>query len=228
MIQCRLIGQNIQRSQSPDFHNTLAEQLNIELHYQLEELTTNSEEALHQHTTDLFDNEIDSANVTYPYKEQILSVADQLAPCAKRVGAANTLIKRDQQVIAYNTDYSGFIAAFNQFGQHNPGKVVVLGCGGVGKAICFSLADLGATEIAIYDRDLTKMNSLAKLLAAENIDTVCLNETKLETAVQKAEGVLNCTPIVTIKHPVAQLKPLGFRSRLGVLMPYTHHGRQSF
>ena len=54
MIQCRLIGQNIQRSQSPDFHNTLAEQLNIELHYQLEELTTNSEEALHQHTTDFF------------------------------------------------------------------------------------------------------------------------------------------------------------------------------
>ena len=39
------------------------------------------------------------------------------------------------------------------------------------------------------------MNSLAKLLAAENIDTVCLNETTLETAVQKAEGVLNCTPI---------------------------------
>jgi len=48
----------------------------------------------------------------------------------------------------------------------------VLGCGSVGKAICFSLADLGATEIAIYDWDLTKMNSLAKLLAAENIDTV--------------------------------------------------------
>ncbi|MCW1891357.1 hypothetical protein OK016_28155 [Vibrio chagasii] len=41
-------------------------------------MTTNSAEALHQHTTDLFDNEIDSANVTYPYKEQILSVADQL------------------------------------------------------------------------------------------------------------------------------------------------------
>ncbi|MFV8459914.1 hypothetical protein ACNO7T_02030 [Vibrio campbellii] len=39
------------------------------------------------------------------------------------------------------------------------------------------------------------MNSLAKLLAAENIDTVCLNKTTLETAVQKAEGVLNCTPI---------------------------------
>lgn len=195
MIQCRLIGQNIQRSQSPDFHNALAEKLNIELHYQLEELTTNSAESLHQHTTDLFDNEIDSANVTYPYKEQILSVADLLAPCAKRVGAANTLVKRNQQITAYNTDYSGFIAAFNQFGQHKPGKVVVLGCGGVGKAICFSLADLGATEIAIYDRDLTKMNSLAKLLAAENIDTVCLNETTLETAVQRAEGVLNCTPI---------------------------------
>lgn len=207
MIQCRLIGQNIQRSQSPNFHNTLAEKLNIDLHYQLEELTANSAEILHQHTTHLFKNDIDSANITYPYKEWILSVADQLAPCAKRVGAANTLIKRDQKIIAYNTDYSGFIAAFNQFGQQKPGKVVVLGCGGVGKAICFSLADLGAEEIAIYDRDLTKMDSLAKLLAADNIDTVCLNETTLETAVQNAQGILNCTPIGHYQTPGCPINP---------------------
>lgn len=195
MIQCRLIGQNIQRSQSPAFHNDLASQLNIALNYQLEEFTTDSELSLQKHASDLFKRDIDSANITYPYKETILSVADELAPCAQRVGAANTLTKRGNKIVAYNTDYSGFIAAFNQFKQPSPGHVVVLGCGGVGKAICFALADLGATELAIYDRDLTKMNSLAKLLAAENIDTVCLNETTLKNSVITAQGVLNCTPI---------------------------------
>ena len=50
------------------------------------------------------------------------------------------------------------------------------------------------------------MNSLAKLLAAENIDTVCLNETTLETAVQKAEGVLNCTPIGHYQTPCCPIE----------------------
>ncbi|HDM8207370.1 TPA: saccharopine dehydrogenase NADP-binding domain-containing protein [Vibrio campbellii] len=195
MIRCRLIGQNIQRSQSPSFHNQLARELNVDLLYQLEEFVTNSCETLQKRTQQLFDNDIDSANITYPYKEQILAVADQISPCAQRVNAANTLIKRNNKIVAFNTDYSGFIAAFQQFECQLPGHVVLIGCGGVGKALCFSLVDLGATQIALYDHDENKMKQLAESLNKEDINTVCLDAANLADYVMNADGVLNCTPV---------------------------------
>ncbi|WP_117232622.1 shikimate dehydrogenase family protein [Vibrio maerlii] len=207
MIQCRLIGQNIQRSQSPAFHNELAAKLSIELNYELDEFNTNCTKTLTQHAYQLFEDEIDSANVTYPYKEQILNVADKVDHSAERVGAANTLVKEHGKIVAYNTDYSGFITAFKQFGQSSPGNVVLLGCGGVGKAICFSLADLQATHIAIYDRDLTKMNSLATRLAEAGIDVICLKDSELEQYVNKADGVLNCTPVGHYQTPGCPINP---------------------
>ncbi|KFA97410.1 shikimate dehydrogenase family protein [Vibrio sp. ER1A] len=195
MIQCRLIGQNIQRSQSPAFHNQLARSLNIALNYELDELTTNCAHELQQHTLDLFKGNVDSANVTYPYKEQVLIAADHIAPCAQRVSAANTLVKRNDKIVAFNTDYSGFITAFKQFRSKKPGNVVLLGCGGVGKAICFSLVDLGATQIALYDKEPSKVAELEQALSNESIDTIRLDDSNLEHYIRRADGVLNCTPV---------------------------------
>jgi shikimate dehydrogenase len=207
MIQCRLIGQNIQLSQSPAFHNQLARELNIAMNYQLDELTTNCTQELQQHTLELFKSNIDSANITYPYKEQVLAAADSIAPCAKRVNAANTLVKRSDKIVAFNTDYSGFITAFKQFQSQGPGNVVLLGCGGVGKAICYSLVDLGATQIALYDKDKQKLAQLEQSLSKENIHTVRLDELNLKRYIQSADGVLNCTPVGHYSTPGCPIEP---------------------
>lgn len=207
MIQCRLLGKNIQRSQSPAFHNELANKLKVPLHYALEELTFEDSESLCQYTQQLFDSSIDAANVTYPYKEQILNVADHLDTSAARVGAANTLVKREGKIIAFNTDYSGFIAAYRQFSRRPPGNVVVVGCGGVGKAICFALAELGASQIAIYDREPKKMQALAEQLTAQTIPVQCLTSDKLKQYVLAADGVLNCTPIGHYQTPGCPIDP---------------------
>lgn len=50
------------------------------------------------------------ANVTVPHKEQALILADEVEPLAKRIGAVNTLVVReDGSILGLNTDAFGFM-----------------------------------------------------------------------------------------------------------------------
>ncbi|MEC7306995.1 shikimate dehydrogenase family protein [Vibrio crassostreae] len=201
MINCRLIGANIDKSKSPEFHNLLAEQLNIDLDYQLSPLESGDISDFRAHSSQMEESNIHATNVTYPYKEMAVQVADFLDTSAKIVEASNTLIFRPEGTFAYNTDFSGFINAYHVFRHCKPGKTVLIGCGGVGKAVASALTELEAEHIALYDRDTEKMHCLAKLLEKRNVKVTCLTETTLEQHVREADGLLNCTPIGHYKTP---------------------------
>ncbi|MBW3698526.1 shikimate dehydrogenase [Vibrio sp. T187] len=200
-MNCRLIGANIDKSKSPEFHNLLAEQLNIELSYQLSPLETGKLDDFKIHSSKMESGNIHATNVTYPYKEMAIQVADFLDASAKIVEASNTLVFRPEGTFAYNTDFSGFINAYKLFRHHKPGKTVLIGCGGVGKAIAAALTELEAEQIALYDRDTEKMCGLAKLLEKRDVKVTCLTEATLEQSVREADGLLNCTPIGHYKTP---------------------------
>lgn len=194
-MQCRLFGKNITRSKSPYFHNELAKHLNINFSYQLNSIDSGDIEEFKSQTTALFGSEIQSANVTYPFKEIAIEIANKLDKSAQRVQAANTLVKKDGEIIAYNTDYSGFIQAYKNSRIQTPGKVVLVGCGGVGKAIAMSLVDLGASELVLFDMDVQKAQTLADQLANEGLQVIVANSESLETYVKAANGLVNCTPV---------------------------------
>ncbi|MCK8075679.1 saccharopine dehydrogenase NADP-binding domain-containing protein [Vibrio sp. 1CM2L] len=201
MINCRLIGANIDKSKSPEFHNLLAEQLNIELDYQLNPLESGDILDFRAHSSQMEESNIHATNVTYPYKEMAVQVADFLDTSAKIVEASNTLVFRPEGTFAYNTDFSGFINAYHVFRHCKPGKTVLIGCGGVGKAVAAALTELETEHIALYDRDTEKMHGLAQLLEKRNVKVTCLTETTLEQHVREADGLLNCTPIGHYKTP---------------------------
>lgn len=194
-MQCRLFGKNITRSKSPYFHNELAKHLNINFSYQLNSIDSGDIEEFKSQVAAQFGSEIQSANVTYPFKEIAIEIANKLDNSAQRVQAANTLVKKDGQIIAYNTDYSGFIQAYKNSRIEVPGRVVLVGCGGVGKAVAMSLVDLGASELILFDMDNQKAQTLADQLANEGLQVTVANSELLESYVKAANGLVNCTPV---------------------------------
>lgn len=104
------------------------------------------------------------ANVTIPHKVAVMKFADQVSDRATLVGAANTLIfKDDGRIFADNTDGYGFMANLRQHAPDwNPksGPAAVLGAGGAARAIIVALADAGVTEILLANRTRAKSDAL--------------------------------------------------------------------
>jgi len=96
------------------------------------------------------------ANVTIPYKESVLSFADQISDRASLIGAANTLsFMKGGKIYADNTDGVGFMENIRQNAPHwNPqgGPAMVLGAGGAARAVVASLLENGAPEVWITNR----------------------------------------------------------------------------
>ncbi|TNC94335.1 MAG: shikimate dehydrogenase [Stygiobacter sp.] len=106
------------------------------------------------------------ANVTVPHKEQALILADEVEPLAKRIGAVNTLVVReDGAIVGLNTDAFGFMQNLLETHPAPLGYLnrpaVVLGAGGAARAVVAALADAGVPEIQLVNRSLERAEKLA-------------------------------------------------------------------
>ena len=104
------------------------------------------------------------ANITVPHKEAALEIADLVTDRATLIGAANTLIFReDGKIHADNTDGYGFIENLRQGApEWNPkvGPAVVLGAGGAARARLASLLNAGVPEILLSNRTRLRAEAL--------------------------------------------------------------------
>lgn len=138
----------------------------------------------------------DGVNVTYPYKELVLKRIPAGDPVLVALGAANTVRFSASGDLAYNSDYTGFIAAFRQrWGERQPGRVLIIGTGGVGRAIAFALAQLGAKEILLHDLDAEKSRSLKRDIAAHSDVKSTLFNLGTASNLDGIDGVVNGTPL---------------------------------
>jgi shikimate dehydrogenase len=95
-----------------------------------------------------------------------------------------------------NTDYTGFIAAFrNTHGDVRPGVVAMAGTGGVGRAIGFALAQLGATVLRLFDVDAAKAEALRTAIQQVHRDVRVEIAGSIEEAASGADGLVNSTPL---------------------------------
>jgi len=135
-------------------------------------------------------------NITYPYKERVIARVTVDEPLVARLGACNTVVFDADGPRGYNTDWSGFKAAYRHgFGDTPTGAVCMIGAGGVGKAVAFGLIDLGMTDLRLVERDLPKAEALAEALrAAAPGLTVTVTGDGAEGAAG-ASGLVNCTPV---------------------------------
>ncbi len=82
------------------------------------------------------------ANITVPHKEAAFAQADRIEGIARKVGAVNTWVYENGQIVGYNTDAPGFYESVRTWPFERP---LILGAGGTAKAIALYLAERGRT-----------------------------------------------------------------------------------
>lgn len=103
-------------------------------------------------------------NVTIPHKERVLALADVVSDRAALIGAANTILFRnDGKIHADNTDGYGFIENLRQGAPDwdpGSGAAAVIGAGGAARAIITALIDAGVPEIRVSNRTKSRAETL--------------------------------------------------------------------
>lgn len=194
-IRLGLIGDNIAKSQSPRLHRLAGQQNGRRATYDLlvpRDMGMDFDAVFaHAASTGYV-----GTNVTYPYKERVVAKVSIDDPLVRAIGAVNTVVFTDAGPKGNNTDYTGFIAAYRGLrGDKAPGTVLMIGGGGVGRAVAFGLVALGVTELRLADRDLPKAQVLADELRAAAPSLVVQVGTDATQMADGAQGLINCTPV---------------------------------
>jgi shikimate dehydrogenase len=188
-----LIGAPIAHSASPAMHEQAADALGLRCHYQLIEVAGAGREELRALLDGVRRLGFAGVNVTFPYKEAVVDLMDEMSPGAAAIGAVNAVVVRDGRLIGHNTDTTGFSrAAAKLVMESEQGIVAVIGAGGVGKAIAFALVGLGVAGIRLFDSDRAKADRLAGLLG---VDRGIVVADSVERALSGAAGLVNATPV---------------------------------
>ena len=187
-----LIGAPIAHSASPAMHERAAEGLGLRGHYQLIEVAGAGSAELATMLEGVRRLGFAGVNVTFPYKEAVVPLLDELAPGAAAMGAVNTVVVSNGRLIGHNTDTTGFARAVAPLLAPSGNAVAVIGTGGVGKAIAFALASLKVSGLRIFDSETARAEKLASLLARHGGATVAKS---VEDALDGATGLVNGTPV---------------------------------
>lgn len=199
-VRLGLIGDNIRASRAPALHRLCGRLAGLDIRYDLfipPSLGMSFDETFDKLRSD----GLAGTNITLPYKEQAIAMVQIDDPAISRIGAINTVRFGPNDPQGFNTDYSGFISAYrNAFGDMPPGRVVMIGAGGVGKAVAFGLAALQASEICIVDTDAHKAASLVRSLELPANGRMRVRVGGLDD-LGTADGVINCTPLGMVGYP---------------------------
>lgn len=194
-LRLGLIGDHIARSQSPRLHRLAGRQAGIEVRYDslIPADTGRDFDAVFAQCAQ---GGFRGVNVTYPYKERAAGLVRIPDMRVRAIGAVNTVIFGAGGAEGHNTDYTGFMAAYARIrGAAQPGPTLVIGAGGVGRAICYALVELGLRDLRLADRDPGKAEHLAGGLraAAPGLSVTCgADAGRLAVG---ARGLVNCTPV---------------------------------
>jgi shikimate dehydrogenase len=207
-VRTGLIGRQIGASRSPWLHEREAKAQGIALSYTLFDFA-----ALGKTESDLA-AELAAAeaagfagvNVTYPYKQAVIALLDELSPEAERIGAVNTVKFAAGKRVGHNTDVVGFAESMRT-GLPNASleRVLQIGAGGGGAATAQALLELGVRSLLVCDRDADRAATLARRLqdGSSARRAVAINDPL--SAIDGVDGVVNATPMGMAANPQAPL-----------------------
>lgn len=199
-LRLALIGDHIGPSEAPRLHRLAGRLSGLDVTYELKvpaALGRDFEAVI----ADCAATGYRGVNVTHPYKERAAMLAAAAEPTVRGLGAVNTVVFEPSGAQAFNTDHSGFVAAYRHArGDAPPGTVCLIGAGGAGRAIAFALAALGADELRLVERDLAKAERLCEALRRAGADLPIRNGTDAAAAAAGAAGLVNASPVGMVGH----------------------------
>jgi shikimate dehydrogenase len=141
-------------------------------------------------------------NITYPCKQAVLPLLDELSEEARVIGAVNTIVNRDGRLVGYNTDSSGWRWGFERtLPDADLSRVVLVGAGGAGSAIAHALLKMGAGQVLVHDRLDSRAEALADSLGRLHATARVAPAADLASALAEASGIVHATPTGMDKLP---------------------------
>lgn len=193
-----LIGYPVEHSKSPVMHNAAFDSLGLDFMYLLFSVRP---PYLKEAVMGLRALNIVGANITIPYKEEVMKYLDDITAEAKLIGAVNTIHNQDGKLIGYNTDGQGFITSLLTDGRVKleGQKVLLIGAGGAGKAVAVKLAERGVERLVITDKIEEKAKALVGRLQ-ENIPDCPVyamppGDKEFAKTVLESTLLINATPV---------------------------------
>ncbi len=104
-------------------------------------------------------------SVTMPGKPVAAALADHASDRVRRLGVANTLIRRDGRWSAENTDVDGVIGSLTAAGATGIRRALLIGAGGTGLAALLALFELGVTDLVVAGRTTTSTATALRIAA---------------------------------------------------------------
>jgi shikimate dehydrogenase len=147
------------------------------------------------------------ANLTLPHKEAALSLVDDVAPEAARIGAVNTIVNDGGTLRGYNTDSEGFLSALRiAAGEGAAGlECLVLGAGGAARAVVAALVQDRAARVWVANRTRQRAETLCQAATAwGGSPCVPIAFGEVSAAVDSCQVVINATSL-GLPHSVKDL-----------------------
>jgi shikimate dehydrogenase len=195
----------VEHSLSPVMHNAAFTELGIDCVYVPFRVSPGSLENAGQ---GLRSQTILGFNVTFPYKMEIVKHIHKLNPTARLIGAVNTVVNTEGNLVGHNTDGAGAIEALVQKDiDLNNSTFTILGAGGASRAIVFSLAKTTA-RIQVLNRTFEKAQRLkleVKRKLHRTILAAPLTKRSLEQALSTTHVLVNATSVGANTGPESQL-----------------------
>lgn len=147
---------------------------------------------------------ITGMNVTAPFKEEMARIVDEIEPCARRVGAVNTVRVCEGRTEGHNTDVEGVTQALVRHGVPLcGGEAVVLGTGGAARAVVAAIVGQGA-QVTVVGRNVGKAALWAPQLGAA---VAPLEDQSLRAILPRCVLLVGCTTAIGRLVPRDALRP---------------------
>ena len=177
MKRFAVIGDPIAHTLSPNLHQEVYRQLELNASFEKIHVTPNSLDSF------INSNKLDGFNVTIPHKLSIIPFLKGLDEAAKTIGAVNCVHNGK----GYNTDWIGFLKAMKLNGVDLNGKnCTILGAGGAARAIAYGLVQADVNSILISNRTQTKADQLLDWINS-------IFPTNFQS--KNSDIIINCTPL---------------------------------
>lgn len=187
---CLVIGDPISHSLSPAMHNRGYEAMNLPFLMAAAHVTP---QALPEAIRGARALGIRGLAVTMPHKNTIIPLLDRVDPIATAIGAVNTVVLTDGELIGYNTDWLGILKPIEQLTSLKGKKVAIIGAGGAAQGALYACAHAGASA-TIFNRTPERAKAVAERFncRAQGFD-------KIEN-VREHEVIINTTSVGMTPH----------------------------
>ncbi|WP_085697564.1 shikimate dehydrogenase [Pseudomonas sp. B26(2017)] len=204
VILAGLIGAGIQASRTPALHEHEGDEQGLRYLYRLidlDQLQLDSN-ALPDLLLAAERMNYTGLNITFPCKQAIIPLLDELSPEARGIGAVNTVVLKDGKRVGHNTDCLGFAEGFRRgLPDVARERVVQMGAGGAGAAVAHALLSEGVQQLSIFDVDMERAECLADNLNQHFGAGRAVAGHDLASTLSRADGLVNTTPMGMAKLP---------------------------